>query len=1007
MKNFPKKFKPQELKTRSKLYIDSIWTLKNEKSGFFPSFLPVSKKLTYQDFYLFYLKDFFRSREAIKTSSKDKVINKSEHLFIFSNEVIKNFCDTYTFFDKRNQSLSQIWMNKAERRIASITKKNINSNNKILNSYFSSPYKFFMSDSAFYIYLINKFHALLENWKIYEKTNIWYLSFNLQTSIPEKHIIRKEERVPKYTLRYFICAKWDALYVNTDKIDICCWDVALLVHPKDKRYSKFIWKNAIIPLCNRQIPIIWDESVNIAVDNWIKRVCPCADIESIAIAKKYWLPTDIYVFDQQWLYTSYIHDPAFIWWKRDKYYKNIEWFVRDIWSMVDQREETKKVPYLKHTNERLVPYKVNELIVDIKTENEKILNDILSKKIHFSFIEQNFKTIFDEISLLQQQIENYIPNPIDEEDEKTIETKNHVEELKQKIVLEIKKYLPEYLVCNSQIQSGRRIPLIKDWEWDFIFFDIENQYLKWNEKPLQKLFDFVLLSLIRIGAIWTDGFWEKNDKKSELKLCKYDKFFTLLFQNEKRIKNFLKNVPGESWGKNESSKFMKIIQNLMDENNPSIDECNKLIKGSRFIKLDGDRLIFDNSQEIYRDFFSDDFLQRSSLCYINNIPRQISDKRIYSHESRAEVFQELALEYLLLGKSIYQEFMEFSYDEENEFFWDKQLSKLQLEQTQRNLFQLFWENPVRLTYLTKNTYDQKEIILNNIFLKQIWNAVRLCKQKWFLPKNIKTTLNKKHENIEDFDLSIICKLNDLYRSREDVKTFTDYISFFEEFKSSIQNLFFARYLEIQKNWKTANVHLVCSYFFTFLMNVLYPLVPEFVKALCYVSENDFLTPVQIISVDKSSDYNMNTLYDIFIKIKNIKIDFNIKQHEFCNLFIKSNPTIWEMFEKYEQIFKKYFHIQEVSYLRLHEKDPLWYDIHFDENLSIWIQAANGAGERSKNSIDDLENDIRNLKDKLWLIRHRIQILPEGEDRNKAEEEYISTKQEMEELSIKYSIICHK
>ena len=98
MKNFPKKYKPQELKTRSKQYINLIQTSKDKKSVFYPSFLPVSKKLTYQDFYILYLKDFFSRRE---------IVQKSQHLFLFSNENLKNFSDTYSFFSKKNQTLVQ------------------------------------------------------------------------------------------------------------------------------------------------------------------------------------------------------------------------------------------------------------------------------------------------------------------------------------------------------------------------------------------------------------------------------------------------------------------------------------------------------------------------------------------------------------------------------------------------------------------------------------------------------------------------------------------------------------------------------------------------------------------------------------------------------------------------------------------------------------------------------------------------------------------------------------
>ena len=241
-------------------------------------------------------------------------------------------------------------------------KVKIEINSKIINTNFSSPHKFLMLDSNIYLYIVDQLRILYWKWKISKQTNISYRSFNLQCSIPDTHIVLREQKMNSYTIKYFIWSKCEALPIVADDIDLCCWDVGILVHPKDKRYNKHIWKKAIIPLSNRQIPVIWDENVNIACNNWIKRICPCCDQESIDLARIYWLPLDVYVFDKEWLYTDYIHEKAFIWQERNKYYKNIEWFMWDIWNLTDKEEVLKEVPYLKYTNERLVPFKIERYL---------------------------------------------------------------------------------------------------------------------------------------------------------------------------------------------------------------------------------------------------------------------------------------------------------------------------------------------------------------------------------------------------------------------------------------------------------------------------------------------------------------------------------------------------------------------------------------------------------------------------------------------------------------------
>ena len=76
MKQFPKKYKPRDLRNLAKTYRNSTLNNTDNKDIIYsPNFLPTSKKLSYQDFYLIYLKDFFNYKEKIenyrKTDSKE------------------------------------------------------------------------------------------------------------------------------------------------------------------------------------------------------------------------------------------------------------------------------------------------------------------------------------------------------------------------------------------------------------------------------------------------------------------------------------------------------------------------------------------------------------------------------------------------------------------------------------------------------------------------------------------------------------------------------------------------------------------------------------------------------------------------------------------------------------------------------------------------------------------------------------------------------------------------
>ncbi len=51
-------------------------------------------------------------------------------------------------------------------------------------------------------------------------------------------------------------------------------DTAVAVHPDDERYKHLIGKNVILPLCNREIPIVADEYVEMDFGTGVVKMTP-------------------------------------------------------------------------------------------------------------------------------------------------------------------------------------------------------------------------------------------------------------------------------------------------------------------------------------------------------------------------------------------------------------------------------------------------------------------------------------------------------------------------------------------------------------------------------------------------------------------------------------------------------------------------------------------------------------------------------------------------------------
>lgn len=80
------------------------------------------------------------------------------------------------------------------------------------------------------------------------------------------------------------------LIVATTRPETMLGDTAIAVHPEDKRYQKFIGQKVILPLVNREIPIIADRNVDPEFGTGVVKITPAHDPDDWQIGLKYKLP---------------------------------------------------------------------------------------------------------------------------------------------------------------------------------------------------------------------------------------------------------------------------------------------------------------------------------------------------------------------------------------------------------------------------------------------------------------------------------------------------------------------------------------------------------------------------------------------------------------------------------------------------------------------------------------------------------------------------------------------
>jgi len=116
-----------------------------------------------------------------------------------------------------------------------------------------------------------------------------------KTAVSDEEVIRKEVNQKLYYIKYEVAGSEERgtksyLTVATTRPETIMADAAICINPNDERYFHLHGKKAIIPLINREIPIILDEYVTMDFGTGCLKVTPAHDLNDYELGIKHNLP---------------------------------------------------------------------------------------------------------------------------------------------------------------------------------------------------------------------------------------------------------------------------------------------------------------------------------------------------------------------------------------------------------------------------------------------------------------------------------------------------------------------------------------------------------------------------------------------------------------------------------------------------------------------------------------------------------------------------------------------
>ncbi|MBE0575723.1 MAG: valine--tRNA ligase [Desulfuromonadales bacterium] len=141
------------------------------------------------------------------------------------------------------------------------------------------------------------FVRLYEDGLIYRANRLINWCPRCHTALSDLEVEHEDKRGHLWHLRYPVVGTNRYLVVATTRPETMLGDTAVAVHPEDERYQDLIGKKILLPLLNREIPIVADDYVDKEFGSGAVKITPAHDFNDFELGKRHNLET-INVLDE-------------------------------------------------------------------------------------------------------------------------------------------------------------------------------------------------------------------------------------------------------------------------------------------------------------------------------------------------------------------------------------------------------------------------------------------------------------------------------------------------------------------------------------------------------------------------------------------------------------------------------------------------------------------------------------------------------------------------------------
>ena len=227
--------------------------------------------------------------------------------------------------------------------------------------------------------VIKVFVEMYNKGLIYKSRKLVNWDTVLKTAISDLEVDQREVNSKLYYIKYPIENSEDFITIATTRPETMLGDSAVAVHPKDKRFKKYLGKNVILPLSNRKVKIIADEYADPEQGTGAVKITPAHDFNDYDVGKRNKLEIiNIFTDDGKINHNAPTNYQGL---DRFEARKRI---LNDLGDLFVKEENIKnKVPYGDRSNSIIEPYLTDQWFADAKKLSVKAKKIVKNKKTNF------------------------------------------------------------------------------------------------------------------------------------------------------------------------------------------------------------------------------------------------------------------------------------------------------------------------------------------------------------------------------------------------------------------------------------------------------------------------------------------------------------------------------------------------------------------------------------------------------------------------------------------------